>query len=183
MIKLPISLHFFFLLCLFISCNNEASKDPGKNIPGQPVGIDTLKKDSVTKKSIDINLDLVSLEIVDSNSNNIYKKFGIISSGMCYDCNLANISIFNKSIVFSNICDSTNRISYDISNIGENGGAFEINTKENKFILEKINQTPIFRLSVKDNLKLHENLKLVEYYTGKKEILKFKIHDCGDFGG
>jgi len=181
--KPQLFIHSILVTLLFFSCSSNSPKSSSENLSDKTINTDTSNTNPLDSKFFDLELDLISLEIVDSNNTDVFTKYGIITSGMCYDCNLANISISKGKIQFANICDSTNRVSYDITTIEKKGSTVEINTKENIFTLEAINEGKVYRLSSKGNSGLNKNLKLVEYYTGKKYISKFKLHDCGDFEG
>lgn len=177
----------FFPACLFtilqFSCNTAGTKDTHHEAGNQPaVTVSTISLDTI-KNEAALQVKLVPIEIVDSSSQDVYKKYGISTSGMCYECDLAIISIANGKIRFSNICDSINFRSYDIISIERNGHMSEFRFKDDVLVLETINTGPVYRLRLKNALKPGERLKMKEYYSSEADIKKFEIHDCGDFGG
>lgn len=169
---------------MIYSCNQGSTSEQHNTGSDQPViSVSTSSSDTI-KNNIAFHLKLVPVEIVDSSSKNIHKKFGISTSGMCYDCDLANISIINGSVRFSNICDSTNSMEYDIEKLTMKNQHIEVRYKNAAMVLEKINQGPlIYRLQIKDGMNPGARLKIKEYYSSEEDINKFDIHDCGDFGG
>lgn len=171
------------LTFLLFSCNLSSTKEQHTTGIYKPAITDSTVAISSLQIDTAFRLKLVPLEIVDSSSHDVYKKFGISTSGMCYECDLANISIANGKIHFSNICDPGNSLSYEINRLVQNGQTTAIRFKEVMFVLEKINQVPVYRLQLENTLKPGERLKLKEYYSSEADIKKFEIHDCGDFEG
>ena len=171
------------LSILLFACQSVDTKEPHHEAGNQPAISDNSTLIDTAKNDIAFHIKLVPIEIVDSSSNNVYKRYGISTSGMCYECDLANISIANGNIRFSNICDSGNSRSYDIISLERIGQTSEFHLKDDVLVLEKINPGPVYRLQLKNALKPGEPLKMKEYYSSEADIKKFEIHDCGDFGG
>ena len=171
------------LSILLFSCHSVDTKEPHHEA-GNQVGIsDNSTALDTAKNDIAFHIKLVPIEIVDSSSQDVYKKYGISTSGMCYECDLAIIYIANGKIRFSNICDSTNFRSYDIISLERNGQTSEFRFIDDVLELEKINTSPVYRLRLKNVWKPGVRLKMKEYYSSEADIKKFEIHDCGDFGG
>lgn len=171
------------LTFLLFSCNPASTNKDQTTGNIKPAITDSTEAISSLQIDTVFRLKLVPLEIVDSSSPDVYKRFGISTSGMCYECDLANISIANGKIHFSNICDPGNSLSYEINRLVQNGQTTAIRFKEVMFVLEKINQVPVYRLQLENTLKPGERLKLKEYYSSEADIKKFEIHDCGEFEG
>ena len=175
--------HISLLTLLIYSCNQASTSEQHYTGSGQPVISESHPSLDTSKNDIAFHIKLVPMEIVDSSSNNVYKKYGISTSGMCYECDLANISIANGKIRFSNICDSSNIRSYDIISLEQIGQTTEFRFTDDVLVMEKINPGPVYRLQLKNALKPGERLKIKKYYSKEEDIPKFEIHDCGDFGG
>ena len=171
---------FCFSLC---SCNSESSKDQIPGITDSAKNISIPEKNITENKPVNLSLHLTSLEIVDSTSGDIYTKFGISTAGKCYDCNLADLSVNDGKITFTNICDSKNNITFDILKIETTGKQIQVYIQNGSLTFEKFENAPVYRLKIDGELKLNKDLKLIEYYTPETEVLKFKTHDCGDFQG
>lgn len=126
---------------------------------------------------------LYPVEIVKPESRNVYEKYGIEFSGVCYACDLAEIRINPQAIELINVCDDKDiyRIpdfKYTIDErelVAENNGQV--------LIFTKVDKAPVYALEIKGKSFSFENKRIIKYYVPKKIIGKFKQHDCGDFQG
>ncbi len=171
------------LLILLFSCNTESTKKQQLTGNNQPIITDSPSVSVTEKYDTAFRLKLVAVEIIDTNSTDVYKKFGISTSGMCYECNLANIAIEKGKIRFSNICDSTNNLVFDIVKLTLNNQHMEVQFSAGSLIIEKLNQGPVYRIKITGGFKPDKSLKIMEYFSSEADIRKFEIHDCGDFQG
>jgi hypothetical protein len=126
---------------------------------------------------------LMPLEVVDSSKENVFEKYGIDRDGNCYSCDLATLRFNKKHIDFVNVCDEKDfyrivAFSYTISN-----DVLKISIADNVFTIEKIDDAPLYKFSIEGKLFELKNKRLPQYFTSKKSLAKFQIHDCGDFGG
>lgn len=135
-----------------------------------------------TQNSIEL-LNLIAIDTVDSKSKNIYKKYGIEFSGNCYECDLAELSINEKTITLTNVCDTKLNQVFEIAKIVNTQSKIEIQTKENNFVFTEIHKTPIYELKIEGKNIPSKNLRISAYYTLKRLLKKFEQHDCGDFQG
>jgi hypothetical protein len=97
---------------IFFGCTQNSNEDIKSNSK-----IDTTKNDKFIKKITlnqekkAINIEelnkLIPIEIVDPKSTNVYEKYGLEFSGNCYACDLANLSISEKSIKLTNAVSYT----------------------------------------------------------------------------
>lgn len=126
---------------------------------------------------------LYPVELVNPKSKNIYEKYGIEFSGVCYACDLAEIRINPQEIDFINVCDNK-----DIARVT----AFKYTIDEHRLIAEKegqaliftkIDAAPVYALEIIGAAFSFENKRIIKYYVPKKIIKRFKQHDCGDFQG
>ncbi|WP_415776984.1 hypothetical protein, partial [Flavobacterium gelidilacus] len=140
--------------------------------------------DILDEKYSKVNLDtLIPIEILNKDSKDVYKKYGLEFTGNCYACDLAEFRIENKEIIISNVCDLNEYLKYDILNLKNSEKRIEIKTKKYKFIFTRVENEPIFKLQIINYDIKNKKLRISEYYTFKESLLKFETHDCGDFDG
>lgn len=135
-------------------------------------------------QNIDFTKDtLISLEILNEKSTNIYEKFGMEFSGNCYACDLAEIKIAKDKIWFTNVCDAQNNINISITNLKVIDNIIALKTKNYTFVFTQINAEPIYSLEILNGNFEKKNFRISKYFTFKKSLPKFNVHDCGDFQG
>ncbi|MBS1916651.1 MAG: hypothetical protein JST87_10235 [Bacteroidetes bacterium] len=175
---------FFFLGC------NPTPEQPFKETDKKDTGITRSKK--IEKPVIDTNeinkkaeypIRLVPIDTVDSKNKDVFKRYGIEFDGNCYTCDLAELSISDKTIQLVNVCDEKRNKSFDIITISKTDNSIEIKTAQNNFVFIKIDKAPVYELKITGNTIQVELLRLSTYYTLKKILKKFEEHDCGDFQG
>lgn len=176
------SLRILILLIftLLMSCNKN------QNQPEEPK--ETKQQISTPKNVVNTNgledfSELVPLTILDATSQDVYEKYGIEFSGNCYDCDLAKININKKYFDFINVCDDENVQRFKIISYSNDNKILKIKTEEHEFLLTKIEDTPIYKLTINGKELALENKRIAVYFTQSKIINKFKEHDCGDFQG
>ena len=171
-----------FFLTIFISCKNDKSD---KQIINKSDSIKVENKDFYKSKidSLSNFSNLVPLEIIDSTSKNIYKKYGIELGGNCYRCDLANIKLNKKNFDFINVCNPKDVYRIDKFSYFFNETQLKVVTDKNEFIFTKINNSPVYNLKINGGKFSLENKIIPFYYTHENNIHKFEQHDCGDFGG
>lgn len=126
---------------------------------------------------------LIPIDTVNSESQDVFKKYGLEFNGNCYACDLAHLSITEKAVSLTNVCDEKITQSFEMVQISGSDHAIEIKTGQGEFILTEIDKAPIYELkTVGKGLKI-ENLRLSRYYTLKKLLNRFEQHDCGEFEG
>ena len=174
------------LVCvgLFYCCKTEPKKsqthktyNPEVNSPKKDTLINT---QNIRIQTLNFNIaeianqKLIGMQISENTKEiNPYKKYGLDISNYCYSCTLASILFDNKVLAIENYCDledASENLNFDTNN----GSTLVLK-------IEKINNAPIYKVSI--NKKLETELTLKEYYTLEKELSKFTIHDCGDFDG
>ena len=150
----------------------------------------TKSEKNIVAENVNINsennfepLNLIPIDIVDSKNKDIYKKYGIEFSGNCYECDLAEFSINEKSIKLTNVCDTEQNQIFEIIKITNTKSKIEIKTKQNNFVFTEIDKVPIYELKIIPKGIKTKNLRISKYYTLKKLLKKFEQHDCGDFEG
>lgn len=126
---------------------------------------------------------LYPVEKLKPGSKNVYEKYGIEFSGVCYACDLAEIKINPQAIEFINVCDDK-----AITRIP----GFKYTIEEHQLIAEKdgevltftrVDAAPVYALEIKGKSFSFDNKRIIKYYVPKKIIGKFEQHDCGDFQG
>ncbi|NRS90920.1 hypothetical protein HNQ02_003875 [Flavobacterium sp. 7E] len=172
---------------VFLGCNKnqETNKVPENiNFPiiGKPI-IQPTKKNENKIVNIEQLKQIVPIDTVNTKSTNVYEKYGIEFTGNCYACDLAEISITEKTIKLTNICDEKENKNIEIIEIVNNKDKINIKTKHSNFIFSKIDTAPIYELQIIGENIEFKNLRISKYYTLKKILNKFKEHDCGDFQG
>ena len=126
---------------------------------------------------------LIPIEIVDTTARNIYEKYGIEFSGNCYACDLARIELSQQRLTFINVCDDNDRYEINDISCAAVGKEMRIRADAYAFTLIKIDDAPVYELSITGkNLKL-DNKRIATFYTPAKKLHLFKEHDCGDFQG
>ena len=179
----------FFAILVLWSCNQN-TKQEIKNIPQQDTVVKN-EKSSIMPSLINQNKtmgieklsELIPIDTVNSKSKDVYEKFGLEFSGNCYNCDLAVLSITEKTIRLTNVCDEKLNQILEIIQITNTDNGIEIKTKQHNFIFTEIDKVPIYELKIiGDNIEI-ENLRFSKYYTLKNLLKKFKQHDCGDFQG
>ncbi|OJV54142.1 MAG: hypothetical protein BGO31_12355 [Bacteroidetes bacterium 43-16] len=126
---------------------------------------------------------LYPLALLLPESNNVYQKYGIEFSGVCYACDLAKIKITARSIQLINVCDDKDVTTIPKLNAVIDGDKITIKTGQQLLIITKIDKAPIYQLEIKGDQLSSDNKRILKYYTPEKLIKKFEQHDCGDFQG
>lgn len=175
------------ILIIFTFCGcNKSTKQELKKIDTITNNQKTVAKTTTDKieaiKIEELN-QLIPIDTVDSKSKNVYKKYGLEFSGNCYACDLANVSITEKSIKLTNVCDENQNQTYEVITITNIYNGIELKTKQNDFIFTQIDKAPIYKLKIIGNEINNKNLRISKYFTLKKILNKFEQHDCGDFEG
>lgn len=178
-------LALILIIFTFYGCN-KSPKQELKKIDTITNNEKTVAKTATDKtgtiKIEELN-ELIPIDTVDSKSKNVYKKYGLEFSGNCYACDLANVSITEKSIKLTNVCDENQNETYEVITITNIDNGIKLKTKQNDFIFTKIDQAPIYKLKIIGNEINNKNLRISKYFTLKKILNKFEQHDCGDFEG
>lgn len=126
---------------------------------------------------------LYPVEIVKPGSTDVYEKYGIGFSGVCYACDLAEIKINPAGMDFINVCDAK-----DIARVR----GFKYEMDENRLLAEadgqvlvftKVDAAPVYALEIRGKSFSFKNKRIMKYYVPRQIITKFKQHDCGDFQG
>ncbi len=126
---------------------------------------------------------LAPLEVVDARSAHPYKRYGIDRDGYCYSCNLAEIRLTDTAVWLYNVCDSQQKLSLRLVSVQQNGAQQVFRCREGVLVFEKMNDAPVFRLTLPAPPKLPAQLQLRSFYTDKIKLPRFAVHDCGDFEG
>lgn len=181
--------HFVIFMILFaiitLSCNKNQSENKVALPTDDSIQENKIKIESNENNQNDLSefSELVPLTIIDSTSQDVYEKYGIEFSGNCYDCDLAKIKINKKNFEFVNVCNDENVQRFEIIFYSNDNKNLKIKTKEHEFLLTKIDDAPIYRLTINGKELALENKRIAVYFTQSKKINKFKEHDCGDFEG
>lgn len=126
---------------------------------------------------------LYPVVVLNPESRNVYGKYGIEFSGVCYACDLAVIKVTPQTIDFINVCDNMDvvRIKKHKYIIDENQLIVDTDMQAFRFI--KVDEAPVYSLEILGKSPLFENKRIVTYYVPQAIIGKFEQHDCGDFEG
>lgn len=177
-----------FLVIVCLSCKQSSKEQVNSNIairttkPGSTGATATLSEAKETI-SLDAFNQLVPIDIVDTNSSDVYKKYGIDFSGYCYTCDLAKITITEKSMQLTNVCDEKQLEIYDVITMIKLVNGIELKTRQGDFIFTKIDNAPVYELKMTDNSGKNKQLRLSKYFTLEKLLNKFEQHNCGEFEG
>jgi len=96
---------------------------------------------------------------------------------------LAQISIENHRIFITNVCDDKTVSILEIKKLINTKNKIEINTENYNFTFLRVEDEPIYKLEITNYDVINKDLRISEYYTLKKDLIKFDVHDCGDFDG
>lgn len=181
----------YLIFSSLLSCNQNKNKTVDFKNKVQPSVIDTTKqyanKTSVIleeKTKNEVSLDtLIPIEIVKEQSKDVYKKYGLEFTGNCYACDLAEFRIENKKITIRNVCNATEYIDFAILDVKNTEKRIEIKTEKYNFIFTRVENEPIFKLEITNYDIKNKNLRISKFYTFNKNLMRFEIHDCGDFDG
>lgn len=176
-------IYVFLLSIIYVSCNKNQSETKT-----EASNVDSIEKNSVVAEDNNQNdladfSELVPLVIVDSTSQDVYEKYGIEFSGNCYACDLAKIKINKKHFDLINVCNEEDVQRFEIFSYSNENKILKIKTKEQEFLLTKIDNAPIYKLTISGKELTLENKRIAVYFTQSKIVNKFKEHDCGDFQG
>lgn len=147
----------------------------------------TAEKSNEENKNQDEGLflygELAPIELKDSKSTDVFKKYGIEFSGNCYSCDLAVFKINKKNLDLVSICDKNDFKRFKEFSYERSGNTFKIRTAETTFIFTKVENEPIYQLIIEGKKPDLKNKRIVEFYTPENLIEKFEEHNCGDFQG
>lgn len=172
------------LMCLaavMMSCkeNNNTPVKEGEKATVEKVA-DLPNSDKVNQLLSEM---LVPMEIADEGAKEITDKYGIDFGGTCYACDVAEIIIDGEMINLMNACDVQTQISYKITKVEEKGKTITVHTPLNEFVFERIDDYPMYKLTVTGQEIDKEHFRTAGFYTLKSKLETFTVHDCGDFEG
>lgn len=173
----------FILFGFDISSKQKNETEKSNTIPKSEKNIVAINVNINSENNNFEPLNLIPIDILDSKNKDIYKKFGIEFSGNCYECDLAELAISNKTIKLTNVCDTKQNQTLEIVKITNTKSKIEIKTKQNNFVFTEIHKVPIYELKITGKYIKVKNFRISKYYTLKKLLKKFEQHDCGDFEG
>lgn len=185
--KKTLSLCCIALSLLIFSCKSE-NKETEKQITATEQITQLKTEKPADKKEIqDIDFSeyskLAPIELKESKSKNVFKKYGTEFSGNCYACDLAVFKINKKNFDIVNVCDDNDFKRFKDFKYEKSGNILKITTSETTFIFTKIENEPIYQLTFEGKKPDLKNKRISEFYTPKTLIEKFEEHDCGDFQG
>ena len=185
--KFTIKTIFLPCIALLFSCQQKNEAKKTAIAVSTPASIGTLQKKEAMKSTSNDDLALFNqlypIDILQPESKNSFKKYGIEFSGICYACDLAEIKINKKQLLLVNVCDSNEIYQIKEFTAISNDTGLIINTEHNEFIFKRVEKEPIFELQIKGDSLLLKNKRIAKYYTQKSLIDQFEVHDCGDFQG
>lgn len=150
----------------------------------EQTGAETIVSVSESEKVKQLQSELlVPMEISDKEAKEVTKKYGLEFGGSCYACDVANIIIDGEMINLMNACDLQTQISYKITKIEEKDKTITIHTPLNEFVFERVDDYPVYQLTVKGQVIDQELYRPAGFYTLKSLLESFDVHDCGDFEG
>lgn len=126
---------------------------------------------------------LIPMEIANKDAKDITKKYGLEFGGNCYACDVANIIVDGEMINLMNACDIQTQVSFKITKVEEKDKVIIVHTPSNEFVFERIDDYPMYQLTVKGQEIDKEHYRPAGYYTLKSKLETFEVHDCGDFEG
>jgi hypothetical protein len=187
--KTALKIILIVLALILLGCNQNPNQETTESVDNVHLPIEG--KPSIQSKDINANRatlseefrHLIPIDTVNSKSTNVYEIYGIEFSGNCYACDLAELSITERKIKLSNVCDEKLNKFIAVLEVTTNDAIIKIRTENFNLVFVKIDNAPIYELQITDGKFESENLRISKYYTFKKLLVKFKEHDCGDFDG
>ena len=180
----------FILFPLILSCKQDKDntgnfkKNQYYKIDAVVPNVGNMKNITLEARENKISLDtLIPIEISEKQSKNVYEKYGLDFTGNCYACDLAEFVIEDGKIVISNVCDPREYSKYDILELINKEKKIEIKTERYSFIFLRIEDEPIFKLKISNYDINNSALRMSDFYTFKKNLIKFETDVCGDFDG
>lgn len=185
--KKTLSLCCIALSLLIFSCKSE-NKETEKQITATEQITQPKTEKPADKKEIqDIDFSeyskLAPIELKESKSKDVFKKYGTEFSGNCYACDLAVFKINKKNFDIVNVCDDNDFKRFKDFKYEKSGNILKITTSETTFIFTKVENEPIYQLTFEGKKPDLKNKRISEFYTPKTLIEKFEEYDCGDFEG
>jgi hypothetical protein len=180
---------YILLMCLNTGCSQPTPKNEATESSQAASIPDTIKKPVAEVQAVEEfdNLadfgELVPITVIDPKNQKAYEKYGIDLSGNCYTCDLAAISINKKSFDIINVCDKDDFYRHEKFTYKASPNEFIVNTEKNQFIFTKVDPAPVYELKITGDKVSLKNKIVSKFYTQKKELNKFKQHDCGEFDG
>lgn len=174
---------------LLASCSPSADKKVAANTSTdtqKEVAASTPESVKNDQETVEIPGDfstLVPIDVLNSKSTNVYKKYGIEFSGNCYSCDLASLSITKKQIRWTNVCDEKDSFEIDDFSYSDEGSKTIFKTPEGTYILIQIDKAPVYELVIEGQKLELKNKRISKYFTTQKTLPLFTEHDCGDFEG
>ncbi|NGF75356.1 hypothetical protein G5B10_05655 [Fluviicola sp. SGL-29] len=173
---------YFLLIALALTGCREAIPNRADDSQVENTAVITETPEEIAVDLSDYE-QLIPIEIVDTTARNSYEKYGIEFSGNCYACDLARIELSQQRLTFINVCDDNDRYEINDISCAAVGKEMRIRADAYAFTLIKIDDAPVYELSITGkNLKL-DNKRIATFYTPAKKLHLFKEHDCGDFQG
>ena len=175
------ALMLIWIVAITMSCkqNNTAEEKAVEQIGAETI-VSVPESEKVKQLQSEL---LVPMEISDKEAKEVTKKYGLEFGGSCYACDVANIIIDGEMINLMNACDLQTQISYKITKIEEKDKMITIHTPLNEFVFERVDDYPVYQLTVKGQVIDQELYRPAAFYTLKSLLESFDVHDCGDFEG
>ncbi|MCC9041535.1 hypothetical protein LNQ81_02235 [Myroides sp. M-43] len=170
------------LVALTIGCKQQATVEGEKTEVASTSGVEgtVAKSDKIEQLFSEM---LVPMEIAQEGAEKITDKYGIDFGGTCYACDVAEIIVDGEMINLMNACDVQTQISYKITKVEEKDKIITVSTPLNEFVFERIDDYPMYKLTVKGQAIDKEHFRTAGFYTLKSKLETFTVHDCGDFEG
>ncbi|MVX36676.1 MULTISPECIES: hypothetical protein [Myroides] len=166
------------LIVLTISCKQKDSATAGTETADNVTEIVVSEKVNQLQSEL-----LVPMEIVNAEATEVTAKYGLEFGGSCYACDVANIIVDGEMINLMNACDLHTQISYKITKIEEMDNVIVIHTPLNEFVFKRVDEYPVYQLTVKGQEIDQKLYRPAGFYTLKSLLESFEVHDCGDFEG
>lgn len=185
--KKTVPLYYMALSLAIFSCKSENKETEKQITVTEQITQPKAEKPTDKKEIQDIDLSeyskLAPIELKESKSKNVFKKYGIEFSGNCYSCDLATFKINKKNFDIVNICDENDFERFKDFKYEKSGNILKIIISETTFIFTKVENEPIYQLTFEGKKPDLKNKRISEFYTPENLIEKFEEHDCGDFEG
>lgn len=175
------------VLFTIVSCKSENKETEKQTANSEQISEPKTVEKAIEEKKVE-EIDwseysnLAPIEIKDAKNKDVFKKYGIEFTGNCYACDLAEFKI-KKNFDIVSLCEKNDFQRYKDFKYEKSGNILKIITSDATFIFTKVENEPIYKLSIEGKKPDLKNKRISEFYTPQNLIEKFEEHDCGDFQG
>lgn len=177
------SVYLLTLSFILFSCKSDYKEPPTQGDDLNKNSVPATLNNPIHEISLAEYSNLAPIELKNSKTTDVYKKYGIEFSGNCYACDLAIFKLNKKNFDLVILCDENDFHRFKDFDYKKRGDVLKIKTSETTFIFTKVENEAVYQLKIEGQKPKLKNKRFSEFYTPQNLIEKFEEHDCGDFQG